>query len=112
MCLPYYLPERMTVNHDATGSSPVTGASEKPLTIRFKGFFLLSENYSKYRLWDRKFLREMGFKRVIRWAHNGFLSDLYMQKWFKSVWVCHIGLEPISCQFISFEFKLSSVITL
>ena len=35
--------ERMTVNHDATGSSPVTGASKKPLTIRFKGFFLLPE---------------------------------------------------------------------
>ena len=39
-----YSQERMTVNHDATGSSPVTGASEKPLTIRFKGFFLLFEN--------------------------------------------------------------------
>ena len=52
----------MTVNHDATGSSPVTGASGKPLTIWFKGFFLLFKNYPKYRLWDRKFLRKMGFK--------------------------------------------------
>ena len=60
----------MTVNHDATGSSPVTGASEKPLTIRFKGFFLLPENWLMYRLKDSKFLREMGFKRVIRWAHK------------------------------------------
>ena len=79
MGLPYYLPERMTVNHDATGSSPVTGASEKPLTIRFKGFFLLLLNRSKYRLWDRKFLREMGFKRVIRWAHKVF-SLVYICK--------------------------------
>ena len=68
--------ERMTVNHDATGSSPVTGASEKPLTIRFKGFFLLLQNRLKYCLWDRKFLREMGFKRVIRWKHNGLLIEI------------------------------------
>ena len=70
----------MTVNHDATGSSPVTGASEKPLTIRFKGFFLLSENGSKCRLWGRKFLREMGFKRVIRWAHNGLSIEICKKK--------------------------------
>ena len=66
---------------------------EKPLTIRFKGFFLLFENRLKYRLWDRKFLREMGFKRVIRWTHNGFSSGLYMQKWFKFVLVYRTGLE-------------------
>ena len=83
----------MTVNHDATGSSPVTGASEKPLTIRFKGFFLLPKNCSKYRLWDRKFLCEMGFKRVIRWTHNG-LSIEICKKWFKSVRIYHTGLEP------------------
>ena len=71
--------ERMTVNHDATGSSPVTGASEKPLTIRFKGFFLLLKNRLKHCLWDRKFLREMAFKWVIRWTHKGFLFGLYMQ---------------------------------
>ena len=38
-CIPLYSPERMTVNHDVTGSSPVGGATKKASQLRLAFLF-------------------------------------------------------------------------
>ena len=42
LCISLHLPERMTVNHDVTGSSPVGGAKENSRLFNLLFFFCLS----------------------------------------------------------------------
>ena len=50
MCIPLHSPERMTVNHDVTGSSPVGGAKRKQSSNSYSVFvYPIESNWARRR---------------------------------------------------------------
>ena len=50
LCISLHLPERMTVNHDVTGSSPVGGAKRKQSSNSYSAFvYPIESNWARRR---------------------------------------------------------------